>query len=134
VLEAIRQANPNAPDIDFSLGMVAMKQGNLKGGGGYFPQGLRGQSEGFARLGGAGGSAGGARPYDQAIQVLQSELAKDPKRNDLQMALGNLAVRAGNFDLAIAQFQTVLNELDKNSKARGDVYFRLGVTLRKGET
>jgi tetratricopeptide (TPR) repeat protein len=25
----------------------------------------------------------------------------------------------------------VLNELDKNSKARGEVYFRLGVTLRK---
>ena len=47
------------------------------------------------------------------------------------MALGNVAVRAGNFDLAITQFQTVLRELDKDSKSRGDVYFRLGITLRR---
>jgi Flp pilus assembly protein TadD len=45
--------------------------------------------------------------------------------------LGNIAVRAGNFQLAITEFQTVLRELDKNSKTRGDVYFRLGETLRR---
>jgi tetratricopeptide (TPR) repeat protein len=71
---------------------------------------------------------------DQAIQLLQTELAQGPTRNDLRIALGNLAVRAGNLDLAIDQFQTVLKQLDKNSKARGDVYMRLGLTLRtKGD-
>jgi tetratricopeptide (TPR) repeat protein len=69
--------------------------------------------------------------YDQAIQFLQTELAKNPTRTDLQMALGNLSVRAGNFDLAVAQFQAVLKELPKDSKALGDVYFRLGVVLRR---
>ena len=74
--------------------------------------------------------AGGGH-YDQAIQFLEAEMAKNPSRIDLQMALGNIAARAKNYDLAIGQFQTVLNELDKNSKARGDVYFRMGIALRQ---
>ena len=131
LLESVRQNNPNAPDIDFSLGMIALNEGNLKEAEEIFrkayaanpkdTRGLVGLVETFAKEG----------HYDQALQFLQAELAKDPKRNDLQMALGNVAVRAGNFDLAIRQFQSVLNELDKNSKERGDIYFRLGVTLRK---
>ena len=131
LLMAIRQANPNAPDIDFSLGMVALKQGSLAEAEDIFrkayaanpkdARGLVGLVETLAREG----------HNDQAIQFLQSELAKDPKRNDLQMALGNVAVRNGNFELAIHEFQTVLDGLDKNSKARGEVYFRLGVTLRR---
>jgi tetratricopeptide (TPR) repeat protein len=131
LLEAIRQANPSAPDIDYSLGMVSLKEGNLKDAEEIFrkayaaspkdPRGLVGLVETLAAQG----------HYDQAIQFLQSELAKNPTRNDLQMTLGNIAVRAGNFDLAVGEFQAVLGELDKNSKARGEVYFRLGVTLRK---
>ncbi len=134
LLEAIKQANPNAPDIEFSLGMVSLKEGKLKEAEDIFrkaytanpkdPRGMVGLVEAMAAQ----------NHFDQAIQFLQSELAKYPNRTDLQMALGNLAVRAGNFDLAISQFQAVLNELDKNSKGRGEVYFRLGVTLRhKGD-
>jgi Flp pilus assembly protein TadD len=40
-------------------------------------------------------------------------------------------VRAGNFDMGIAQFQKVLDTLDKNSKARGQVYLRIGETYRR---
>ena len=29
LLEAVREANPNAPDVDFSLGSVALREGNL---------------------------------------------------------------------------------------------------------
>ena len=130
LLEAIRKANPNAPDIDFSLGMVALKEGKLQEAEDIFrkayaanpkdPRGLVGLVETLA-----------AEGHLDAIHFLQAEIAKNPQRNDLHMALGNVAVRAGNFDLAIDQFRTVLDSLDKNSKARGDVYFRLGVTLRR---
>ncbi len=135
LLETIRQKNPNAPDIDFSLGMVAMKEGNMKEAEGIFRKAYAENPKDSRGLVGLVETLAGQGHYDQAIQFLQTELAKTPKRNDLQMALGNIAVRAGNFDLAVAQFQAVLNELDKDSKARGEVYFRLGVTLRrKGDT
>jgi tetratricopeptide (TPR) repeat protein len=131
LLEAVRQANPNAPEIDFSLGMMAMKEGNLKEAEGIFRKAYAANPNDARALVGMVEVLAAQGHYDQAIQVLQSELAKNPTRNDLRVALGNLAVRAGNFDLAIGQFQAALNALDKNSKARGDIYFRLGVTLRK---
>jgi tetratricopeptide (TPR) repeat protein len=131
LLEAVRKANPAAPDIDFSLGMVAMKEGNLKEAEDIFRKAYAANPKDSRGLVGLVETLAAEGHYDQAIQFLQGELAKAPKRTDLQMALGNIAVRAGNFDLAIAQFQAALNEMDKNSKSRGEVYFRLGVTLRR---
>jgi tetratricopeptide (TPR) repeat protein len=130
VLETVQQANPNA-DVDFSLGMLAMKQGNLKEAEDIFRRGYAAHPQDARALVGLVEALAAQGHFDQSIQVLQSELAKSPTRNDLRVALGNVAVRAGNFDLAVGQFQTVLNGLDKNSKARGDIYFRLGETLRK---
>jgi len=134
LLEAVRQANPNAPEIDFSLGMLAMKEGKLKDAEGVFRKAFAANPKDARALVGLVEALAAQGHYDQGIQVLQSELAKDPARNDLRVALGNLAVRAGNLDLAVGQFQAALNALDKNSKARGDVEFRLGIALRnKGD-
>ncbi len=131
VLEEVRKANPNAPDIDFSLGMVSMQEGNLKDAEEIFRKSYAANPKDARGLVGLVEALSKQGHYDQAIQFLQAELAKTPQRTDLQMALGNIAVRAGNLDLAIAQFQAVLNELDKDSKARGEVYFRLGVVQRR---
>ncbi|MGA2739423.1 MAG: tetratricopeptide repeat protein [Bryobacteraceae bacterium] len=131
VLEAVRQANPSSPDIDFSLGILAMREGNLKEAESTFRKAYANNPQDTRSLVGLAEALAGQGHMDQAIQVLQSEVAKSPTRNDLRLALGNLAVRAGNLDLAIGQFQAVLNGLDRNSRARGDVYLRLGLTLRK---
>jgi tetratricopeptide (TPR) repeat protein len=56
---------------------------------------------------------------------------KAPNRLDVQLALGNTEVRAGRYDLAISYFQRVLNGLDKTTKARGDIYMRIGETYRR---
>jgi beta-lactamase regulating signal transducer with metallopeptidase domain/cytochrome c-type biogenesis protein CcmH/NrfG len=73
---------------------------------------------------------------DEALQLLGSAIAKAPQRLDLQMALGNTAVRAGKYDLAIETFQGILAQLDSSSTtAQGDLYLRLGETYRRqGET
>jgi tetratricopeptide (TPR) repeat protein len=131
LLESVRQSNPAALDVDYSLGMVALKEGNVKESEEIFRKAYAANPKDARGLVGLVEVLAVENRYDQAIQFLQTELAKDPKRQDLQMALGNIAVRAGNFDLAVAQFQQVLKGLDKDSKARGEVYFRLGVTLRR---
>lgn len=131
LLEAIRKANPNAPDIDFSLGMVSLKEGKLATAEDIFRKAYAASPRDSRGLVGLVDTLAAEGHLDKAIQFLQAELAKDPKRNDLHMALGNVAVRAGDFDLAIGQFRAVLDALDKDSRARGDVYFRLGITLRK---
>ncbi|HEY1495107.1 MAG TPA: tetratricopeptide repeat protein [Candidatus Solibacter sp.] len=47
------------------------------------------------------------------------------------LAEGNAAVQAGQFDVAIARFQRVLENLDSDSPAAGDLYLRLGETQRR---
>ena len=131
LLEAIQQANPNAPDVDFSLGLLAVKENNLKEAEAVFRKAYAANPKDTRSLVGLVDTLAIGSHYDQAIQFLQSELAKNPTRVDLQMPLGNVALRAGKYDLAISQFQAVLNEMDKDSKARGDVYFRMGIALRQ---
>ena len=133
VLEALRESNPNTPNVDLMLGVLANREGNVKEAEGIFRKSHEANPDGRALVGLVETLATEGH-VDQAMQLLQSELAKSPSRNDLRITLGNLAVRTGNLDLAINQFQTVLNGLDKNSKARGDVYLRLGLSLRsKGD-
>ena len=47
------------------------------------------------------------------------------------LAEGNAAVQAGQFDAAIARFQKVIESLDPDSPAAGDLYLRLGETQRR---
>jgi len=47
------------------------------------------------------------------------------------LAEGNAAVQAGQFDAAIAKFQKVLDSLEPDSPAAGDLYLRIGETNRR---
>ena len=71
---------------------------------------------------------------DAALALLQAEVDKAPGRADLQMALGNTAVRAARYDLALATFQKLLDRTGKGSASQGEMYLRIGETYRrKGE-
>ena len=131
LLEAVKKANPSAPDVDFSLGMVALKEGKFDQAEQIFRAAYAANPKDTRGLIGIVESLASESRYDQAIQFLQNENTKYPNRPDLQVALGNIAVRSGNFDLAVKAFEAALNDLDKNSKTRGEVYFRLGATERK---
>jgi Flp pilus assembly protein TadD len=67
----------------------------------------------------------------EALELLRSEVKENPKRTDLRLSLGNVAVRAGKYDLAVATFQEILAQLPEESTAAGDLYLRLGETYRR---
>lgn len=131
VLEVMQKANPNASEVTFSLGMLAMNEGKYKDAEETFKKAYQQNPKDARGMVGLVETYVRENQYDQAVRFLQGEIAKNPARTDLNMALGNVAVRAGNFDLALTQFQKVLGMLDKNSKARGEVYLRIGETLRR---
>lgn len=68
---------------------------------------------------------------DEAVTMLQGESAKAPTRTDFKVLLGSAAVQAGKYDVAIPVFQNVLDSMDPKSKARADLYMRLGEAYRK---
>jgi tetratricopeptide (TPR) repeat protein len=77
------------------------------------------------------------KKYDQAIQLLQAEISKDPSRSDYRLAIGTVATVATQYDLALKEFLWVLNHTnraDRFSKTAGYLNFRIGqVYLLKGE-
>jgi tetratricopeptide (TPR) repeat protein len=80
-------------------------------------------------------SAPAARAQEDAAARPRHELAASPERLDIVLALGNAAAGAGNFDLALASFQKVLDKLEPDSRGAGDLYLRMGETYRrKGDT
>jgi Flp pilus assembly protein TadD len=67
----------------------------------------------------------------QSVERLQLEAAESPERLDLELALGNAAVQAGKFELAIASFEKVLGKLAPDSREAGDLHLRMGETYRR---
>jgi tetratricopeptide (TPR) repeat protein len=68
--------------------------------------------------------------YQKAIQVLSTEAARQPGRPEIQLALGNLAFRSKQYDLAIEHYQALV----KANPEAGEVYYRLGEAYRvKGD-
>ncbi len=67
----------------------------------------------------------------KAMDRLRAQIAVNPDRLDLVLALGNAAVQAGKFDLAIANFQKVLGSLEPDSQDAGDLHLRIGETYRR---
>ncbi len=131
LLGEMLKANPSSPDVLFQLGVVDLAENKYKEAEDSFrrsyelnpanPRGLMGMVE----------TQMAQNKTEEAMKMLGAESAKNPNRLDLQVQLGNTAVRAGKYDLAVQYFQKVLDALDKSSRARGDLYLRIGETYRR---
>lgn len=130
-LRNMLERSPNSPDVYFQLGVVNLAENKYKEAEEAFrkayqintanARGLMGVVETFMAQG----------KTNEALQLLQEELRRSPARTELRTALGNTAVRAGKYDMAVAEFQQALQYLDPKSRAAGDVYLRLGETFRR---
>jgi len=70
---------------------------------------------------------------DEAIRLLQAKVKEYPMRVDYRVLLGDVAVQATKYDLALQQYLFVLTRIDNSSKFAGDLYYRIGKTdLLKG--
>jgi tetratricopeptide (TPR) repeat protein len=131
LLDSMLKANPNSPDVLFQLGLVNLAQNKHKEAEDCFrktyqlnpnnPRGLMGLVE----------TDMAQSKFDDALDMLRTESDKKPNNLELRLAFGNIAVRTGKYDVALQEFNRVLNALDKNSKRRGDIYLRIGETCRR---
>jgi tetratricopeptide (TPR) repeat protein len=61
----------------------------------------------------------------QAMELLQAEVDKSPKQTGLHLQLARTAMRAEQFDLAIAEFQKVAAAPDSKPAIAADAYARI---------
>jgi tetratricopeptide (TPR) repeat protein len=131
VLEQMLKANPGSAEPVFELGIVDLAEKKYKDAEATFrrayelnpssPRGLLGVVETYMAQ----------DMTDKAIQLLQAECAKTPTRLDFHLALGDVAVRAGRFDMAITEYQQVLAGTPKDSNAQGQMYVKIGEAYRR---
>jgi tetratricopeptide (TPR) repeat protein len=129
-LEALLKQNPALPDAQFQLGMLSLAEKNYKQAETIFrgfyansptdPRSLAGLIEVLTTQ----------QQFDAALNLLRSEIAKAPDRNDLRVVYANTAARANKLDIAETEFRQLLT---KSPKA-ADLHLRLGDVLRlKGD-
>ncbi len=131
LLADMLKKNPVSADAYFQLGVVNLAESKYKEANDAFQRtyaltpantrGLMGMVETYMA----------EKKPDEAIKLLETEAAKSPVRLDVLLALGNTQVRVGSYDLALGNFQRVMNSLDKTSKTRGEVLLRIGETYRR---
>jgi len=130
LLDSMLKNSPNSPDVLFQLGVVNLAENRFKDASEAFRRAYQLNPTNSRGLMGMVETEMAQNKTDEAMKLLQTESDKAPNRLDLQLALGNTAVRAGKFDFAIQTFNKILGQVDQPSK-KGDVYLRLGETYRR---
>jgi len=131
LLEGMLRTNPSSPDVVFQLGTANLVEKKYKEAEEAFRRAYQLNPANSRGLLGVVETYLAQNKTQQAIDTLQDELSKHPDRLDVRLALGNTAVRLGKFDLALSQFEKVLSAVPKNTRAAGDLYFRIGETYRR---
>jgi tetratricopeptide (TPR) repeat protein len=131
MLDVMLKANPGSPDVLFQLGVVNLAENRYKEAEDAFRRAYQLNPANSRGLMGIVETNMAQNKTEAALALLQAEAEKAPNRVDFLLALGNTAVRAGKYDLAVTTFQKVLEATEKGSKAQGDIYLRLGETYRR---
>ena len=131
ILDGMLKANPSSPDVLFQLGVVNLAENKYKEAEDAFRRSYELNPANSRGLMGMVETEMAQNHPDQAMQILQTESAKVPNRMDFLLAMGNTAVRAGKYDLAVSYFEKVAAAMQKGSKSQGDLYLRIGETYRR---
>jgi tetratricopeptide (TPR) repeat protein len=131
MLDAMLKGNASSPDVLYQLGVLDLAEQKFKDAEDTFRRGYQLNPANTRGLMGLVETYLAQNKTDAAIQLLQAESAKTPTRADFHVALGNVGVRSGRWDMAISQFQTVLASAPKGSKVQGEMYLRIGEAQRR---
>jgi tetratricopeptide (TPR) repeat protein len=133
LLTAILDRNPKQVETLLELGLLDLNEKKIKDAQEVFRRAWEADPTNLRGL------LGEARAYlvdnqpDKAVQVVEVEALKNPKRLDLESALGNTLISAGQVDKGIATFQDLLTKIS-DARQQSDLWTRVGEAyLRKGD-
>ncbi len=107
-LEAMLKAAPNQADARFQLGLINWQEKNYKQAEAIFRQ-LQESNPGDNRgLIGLIETYTAQNDFKSAIGLVQDQLKKDPNRQDFQLAMAKVLIRAERYDEGIAQFKQLI--------------------------
>jgi tetratricopeptide (TPR) repeat protein len=131
MLAEMQKASPNSADIYYQLGLIDLAEKKYKESEADFRRSYELNPANSRGLMGIVETYFAQHRPDDAINMLQAEAVKAPKRVDLRLAVASASVMAARFDMAVTQYKTALDMLGADAAARADIYLRLGETYRR---
>jgi tetratricopeptide (TPR) repeat protein len=131
LLESLRSQTPNSAEVIYQLGGVSLIEKKYKEADEEFRRAYDLNPANIRGISGLVEADLEQNKSDAALQTLKEELAKNPERSDMKLLLADVEVRVGKFDDAIADYQAILSKMGKDSKARAQIYTRLGEAFRR---
>lgn len=133
LLNGVLQKQPNQEETLLELGVLDLNEKKYKDAEDLFRRAYAAQPSNLRGLLGESRAVLLQGQPDKSVQIVADESQKQPANLDLQRELGNAEVAAGQYDKAIATFQTMLGKLSDN-RIQGDLWTRIGEAyLRKGD-
>jgi Flp pilus assembly protein TadD len=130
-LNQILAENPNSQEAMVQMGTLLLSEKKFKESEEMYrrayelnptnPRGLMGQVEVIMTQ----------NQPERALTLLKSEIDKYPTRLEYRMALGNISARAAKYDAAIAEFNGLLDKVDRKSPTAADLYVRIGEAQKR---
>lgn len=133
LLESVIAKQPKQTETLLELGVLNLNEKKFKDAEGMFRRAWESSPTNLKGLLGIAESLLQQGQRDQAVKLVADEAAKNPTRADIKRELGNIQMRAGKYDDAIATFNAVLGQT-KEPKSQADILTRIGETLaRRGD-
>jgi tetratricopeptide (TPR) repeat protein len=126
-LAAVLKDNPGSRDAQLQLAMLEMSENNFKSAEQMFASGHQKDAADLRFLFGLSEAYAAQNRIDRGIELLKTELAKNPGRQEIRSALANLEVRAGRLESAVSHFNALLKANPKSA----ELHMRLAETQRR---
>jgi tetratricopeptide (TPR) repeat protein len=133
LLTTIIEKQPKQVETLLELGVLALNQHKTKEAEEFFQRAWESDPNNLRGL------LGESRAYlmdnqpDKSVQLIDTEAQKRPANLDLQRELGNAEMSAGQYDKAIAAYQSLMARVSE-PKQQSDIWNRIGEAyLRKGD-
>lgn len=134
LLNAVIEKQPKQVETLLELGVLDLNQKKTKDAIDHFTRAWQADPNNIRGLLGTSRSLLLDGQVDKSVQVIEVEVQKSPDRADLRRELGNAEIGAGQFDKAIANYQTLLTKTQEPAQ-QADLWTRIGEAyLRKGDT
>jgi len=130
-LQKILDANPNSQEAMIQMGIVFLNEKKFKEAEAIYRKSYDLNPANSRGLMGLVETVLAENQPDRAMDLLRTEIQKYPTRLEFRLALANVAVRSRKYDLAIAEFNGLLDKVDKKTAAAADLYTRIGSAHRQ---
>jgi tetratricopeptide (TPR) repeat protein len=125
-IQAILAQNPKQPETLLEYGVLYLLEKKFDDAAKTFRQAYEGDPANLRGLTGQAEALFQMDRKDEAIRMIQAEVARFPNRNDIKRTLGDAYFRVQRFDEGVKTYESLVPSYKDNPKLQGDLYARIG--------